>query len=61
MVLDSAPEDKYLIIGCDLGLIVTYLISDLNCLISRHDVCRSKILMIREDVKDKNYLVYEET
>ena len=40
---------------------MTYNIFKCDIPISRHDVCRNKILMIREVVRLKMHLVYDET
>ena len=47
--------------GFDRGQIVTYNIFKCDIPISRHDVCRSKILMIREILSLKMHIVYDES
>ena len=60
--VDTTLEDRYIIMGFDQGQVIIFDVTMLdNGLISRHYVCRNKILMIREIEKFGLYLFYEET
>ena len=58
---DNCLEDGYLVMGFHRGQIVIYNIYKMDMLMSRHEVCRNKILCIREVVNLKMYLVYDDT
>ena len=61
-IAEISRDDRYLIMGFDQGQVVIMDIKNLNeGLISRHDVCRHKILMIREIASFDLHLIYDES
>lgn len=57
---ENIPEDRFLILGFNQGQVVIYNIFKFDIPISRHEVCRNKILMIREVRSLKMYLIYDD-
>lgn len=58
---EAIPEDMYLILGFHRGQIITYNIFKCDVPISRQEVCRNKILMIREVLANKTYVVFDDS
>lgn len=48
-------------LGFNKGQIVIYDINNFDSFIARYEVCRKKILMIREVLEQSVHVIYEET
>lgn len=48
-------------LGFNKGQIVIYDIKNFDSFIARYEVCRKKILMIREVLEQSVHVIYEET
>ena len=58
---ENIPEDRFMIMGFDRGQVVIYNIFKFDIPISRHEVSRNRISMIREVRITKMHLIYDDT
>ena len=54
-------DDKYIMLGFNKGQIVIYDMKNFDNFLARYEVCRNKILMIREVLQQSIHIIYEET
>ena len=57
---EAIPEDMYLILGYHRGQVITYNVYKCDVPIARHEVCRNKVLMIREVLTMKMFVVFDD-